>query len=142
MQEEAPTSPRDDTAFVGPDGRLSEYGKMMLEEMWRNMAPGFPIVPVTILNTTNVLTLTPSMHKEGAATYGDHMVWGGVMPSSTTAAVTAKVADTQGNSLATIKVYKTHGTVQAGNGDLISGGFYLFIYSAALDSGAGGFITK
>src|SRR4051812_25770095 len=119
MQAEAPVSPRDDAAFVGSDGRLSQYGMMLIEEMWRNMAPGFPIVPVTITNNSNVLTLTPSLHKEGAATYGDHMVWGGIMPSATTGAVTAKVADSQGNSLATIKVYKTHGTVEAGNGDLI-----------------------
>lgn len=140
-QPDAPTSPRRDAIFVEPrTGRLSDQGLQLLEQYWRQLAAGFVTVPVTI-EGTDILTLTPIMAAEGAASYGDFMAWAGVAPNLSTGAMTAFLT-AGGAALETVKVYKSPGLVQAGAGDVVAGGFYVFFYSSALDGGAGGLILK
>lgn len=137
----APTSPRREVPFVDPrTGRLSDDGIYVMEQLWRQVAAGFVIVPVTITGK-NVLTLTPVLAREGAASYGDHMAWAGPAAQTSDGAVTAVVTDGV-SPLDTIKVYKTNGAAQAGAGDLVALSFYTFWYVAALDSGAGGLVLK
>lgn len=141
MQPIGPTALRHETAFIDPrSGRLSDHGKMFLEQMWRQLSAGFPIVPVTITGT-NDLTLTPTLGGEGAASYGNYMAWVGVAANTSTGAVTGHVAS-DSKTLATVKIYKTAGAAQAGAGDLVAGSLYLFIYNSALDTSAGGLVLK
>lgn len=112
-----------------------------LQQMWRQIAAGFVVVPVTIIGT-NSLTLTPTLNAEGGRTYGDYMAFCGVAAATSTGAVTGTVTTARGGSLDTLKVYKSNGAAQAGSGDVVKDSLYLFIYNSALDGGAGGLVLK
>ena len=139
-QPVAPTSPRGSLPFVHRDGTLTPQGLLFLEQMWRQVAAGFVIVPVVVAGT-NELTLTPTLAAQGAASYGTGMAWFGTAAETSTGAVTATVTDGR-NALATVKVYAGNGTAQANAGDLMQDASYLFIYRADLDGGAGGLVLK
>jgi len=142
-QPKAPTAPRNDSLFVDRQGRLSEEGYSILNQLWKQVAAGHVIVPVDISFAANVYTLVPKLHEEGAQAYGDHMAFFGMAPAASTGSVTAKVQTASGQKiLGTIKVYKTNGTAQAGNTDIALDAYYLWIYASALDGGAGGFVLK
>lgn len=92
---------------------------------------------------TNVITLTPN---NGAAApkltdyrFGDQFSF--VAANNSTGSVTALVAAPSGN-LTTIKVYKTNGSAQAGNGDITAGLHYIASFVPTLDSGAGGLVLR
>ena len=141
-QNVAPNQPLEKFKFINLDtGRLTSYGVQTLEQMFNQVAAGFVIVACNAVTAANVITLTPRLHREGARTYGQHMAWAFTADVTTTAAVTAKVTDGT-NALATIKVYKSNGAAQAGNGDIVAASTYLLLYDAALDGGAGGLVLK
>lgn len=141
MQPFGPTALRREAPFIDPkSGRLSDHGLLFLEQFWRQMSAGFPVVPVTITGT-NDLTLTPTLGGEGAASYGNYMAWVGVAANTSSGAVTAHVASAS-KTLATLKVFKTNGAAQAGAGDIVAASLYVFIFNSALDTAAGGFVAK
>ena len=142
-QREAPAPPRRENAFAEPrNGAMTRETFMMLHGIWRQIVAGHVIVPCTLVTVSNLITLKPKMHEEGAAAYGDFMTFAGMADASTTAAVTANVATASGKALATVKVYKDGGATQAGNGDILANRLYLFIYNSSLDGGAGGLVLK
>ena len=132
-----PSSPQLFGSLVDREGRLTTEGLLFMEGIWRQIVAGYVIVPCNVASASNVLTLTPTLNKEGAATYGDHMTFSGVADATSTGSVTARVGE-----LPTLKVYKDGGSTQAGSGDIVSGRLYLFIYNSALDSGNGGLVLK
>jgi len=136
-QNQAPNRPLHNFPFVDArTGNLTQQGLAVLEQLWRQVAAGFVVVPCTAAGT-NVITLTPTLHAEGARTYADHMVFAAVAANTTTGLATGKVG-----TLATIKVYKTDGAAQATTGDIVADSLYLFVYNSALDGGAGGLVLK
>lgn len=143
-QIEAPSPPRQDDIFVDvKTGRLTPRGMAIVDEIWRQIAAGHVNIPCTITSAANVYTLVPRMHEEGARAYGNHMVFVGPADAGSTAAVTAKVQSASGTKiLSTVKVYINGGSTQAGNLDITAGRLYLWIYSSALDAGAGGLVLK
>lgn len=98
---------------------------------------------------TNAIVLTTlrggaQLGAPGAVGYVDYEVFSAVAAATSTAAVTAQVViaatrNSAARSLAALKVYKSHGTVQANTGDIVLGGHYTFTYVDSYDSGAGGF---
>jgi hypothetical protein len=142
-QDKSPSRARDGVPIIDiRTGQFTDYGAMVFEELWRQVVAGFVTVPCIITNAGNFYTLKARLHKEGAASYGDHMIFAGVPTAGSTGAVTACVSDAEGNALATVKVYKTNGAAQAGNTDIVANSFYLWCYVAALDGGAGGLVLK
>lgn len=142
-QPRAPTAPRNELRFVDRNGILTPEGFSILNQMWRQIVAGHVIIPVDITFSSNLYTLVPKLHEEGAQNYGDHMAFFGKAPAASTGSVTAKVQSASGlKVLPTLKVYKTNGTAQAGNTDIPINTYWLWIYVAALDGGNGGFVLK
>jgi hypothetical protein len=137
MLNRAPATPQRRPAFTDNAGLLTDFGVQVLTEMRKQIAPGFPVVPVKITGT-NALTLTPTLDSEGGATYGNGMVWRGIPPNTSTGSLTAVVAGPTGSTNKTLKVYKGDGATQAGSGDIVKNQLYDFVYEAALNGGAGG----
>ena len=122
-------------------GDLTPSGLNVINQMWKQIAAGFVIVPCTATGT-NLIILTPRLNVEGGQLYGDGMTWVAPAAAASTGAVTAKVTTLQYGDLATIKVFKSPGTTQANNGDIAINGVYFFTYYSFLDSGNGGFVAK
>ncbi len=142
-QPNAPTAPRNDAPFVDRNGILTPQGYSIMQQLWRQVVAGHVIIPVQITNVGNLYTLVPKLHEEGANAYGDHMAFFGPASAASTGSATAKAQSASGQKiLSTVKVYKSNGAAQAGNTDIVNGAYYLWIYAAALDGGAGGFILK
>lgn len=133
--DRAPANPRMPGAFVNRDGTLSRDGLSVLDETWRQVVAGFVTVPCQASTSSNAITLTPVLHREGGATYADHMVFAFVADATTSGAVTAGIG-----TLAKKKVYRNGGATQAGSGDIIANRTYLVVYNAALDTAAGGLV--
>lgn len=134
MLGRAPNRPRVTEPLVTPKtGTFTREGMTVVEEMWRQIAPGFPHVPVQI-DGTNTLALTPTLHDEGGATYSDGMVFTGAAANTSTGAVTASVG-----SLPAKRVFTLNGSTQADAGDIGAGEVHQFIYDSSLDGGSGGF---
>lgn len=121
-------------------GNLTEYGVQTLNQ-WYNSINGMNRVIPCNETGLNVLTLTPLTASPVIDKYNDYEVFVFVADNTSTGSVTATVVPRKG-VLATLKVYKASGTVQAGSGDITSTGLYFLIYNDALDSGAGGFVLK
>jgi hypothetical protein len=103
------------------------------------------IIPTNATNVGNVITLALGSSSPGVSGYsfGDAYLF--VSPFNSSGSVTANVStvDSDGNvtgSLATLNVYITRGTAQAGNGDIVAGSLYLAFYQPLLNSNAGGFV--
>lgn len=134
--------PDSGSQFVNPaTGTLSEHGIQLLNR-WYNFIVGMNrMTPCNASTAANVITLTPLEASPMNEGYRDFEVFGFVADAGTTGAVTMTVVPRKG-TLATLKAYKTNGASQAGNGDVVSGSFYLAIFSDHLDGGAGGFVLK
>lgn len=128
-------------ALTNRDGTLSTAGLQMLEQ-WRDYSLGTSrIIPCESGFAANVYTLTPRAPACVIEKYCDYDGFAFVAAGSSTGAVTAKVSTGDGD-LATLKVFKSNGASQAGNGDIVAGSFYFAFYVDALDSAAGGFVLK
>lgn len=138
----APSPPQRTFQFVDIEtGTLTEYGISFLEGLWRQLAPGFPAIPCEFAMASNVISLTPSLDEEGAASYATGMIFSALANATSTGDLTAKVRSGT-KELATIKVLKDGGSTVATTGDVTSGKLYLFCYHANLDGGAGAFVLK
>lgn len=121
-------------------GILTQHGVELLSS-WRNFIVGMNrLIPCNAAGT-NLITLTPLDASPLLEGYKDYDAFSFVAAGSSTGSVTATVAPRDG-ALATIKVYKTNGSAQAGNGDITAGLFYVAFYVDSLDSGAGGLVLK
>lgn len=128
-------------AFVDKDtGNLTDYGAQHLNQL-RNFIVGMNRLTPCNATGTNVITLTPLDASPLIEKYVDYEIFTFVAANSSTGAVTMTVVPRDG-TLATLKAYKTNGSAQAGNGDIVAGSLYLAIYNDALDSAAGGFVIK
>jgi hypothetical protein len=111
------------------------------------------IIPCSATSSSNLYTLIPngtggedgeSPLLEGDYKFGDCFLF--VADAASTGSVTARVALKRQSGqitdvyLDTINVYKTHGTVAAGNGDILEDGVYLAVYAYHLNSNAGGLV--
>lgn len=141
-QDKAISRFREGLSLTDKAGTLTREGALLLEEFWRQIVPGFIIVPCIVTNAGNVYTLTARLHAEGARSYADGLIFWGVASAGSTGAVTARVANAQGTALPTVKVYINGGSTQAGNTDIVSGRLYLWCFVQALDAGAGGLVLK
>lgn len=136
-----PMRPNSRDAIVDPrTGRLTQHGLLLMESQWRQIVAGYSITPVVITQASvNVLTMKPFLHEEGAADFQNGMAFWGKAVSTTTGVVTAIVTrPTQ--ALPTVKVYKTNGSAQATLNDILANSYYLFLYHADLNGGAGGLV--
>lgn len=92
-------------------------------------------------NVGNVYTLTPFNISPKFGGYLDYQGFAFVAPATSAGLVTATVVPPLG-ALATIKVFKTHGSAQATTNDIIINLFYVVYYVDSLDSGAGGLVIQ
>ena len=130
-------------SYFGPDG-LPTQEALTLFDRWRayNLGGG-RVIPCDATGT-NLITLVPtdaSPLLEGYR-FGDaFLFWA---ENDSTGSVTAKVQpkSTSTYTLATLKVYITNGSAQAGAGDVVASSLYLAYYSPIQDSNAGGFVLK
>lgn len=127
--------------FVDPQtGNLSAHGLQLLNQYY-NFIVGMNRLTPCNASGTNVITLTPLSSSPLITGYVDYEVYTFVAANGSTGSVTMTVVPTTG-ALATLKAYKTNGSSQAGNTDIVAGSLYFAIYNDALDSGAGGFVIK
>lgn len=138
-RDKAPNSLQIGRRLTDQDGNPTRLFGIAYEELWRQVVAGFVIVPCIASTAANLITLTPRLHQEGAASFGTMMTFGFVADATTSGSVTAAITSDTG-SIGPLKVYKDVGTLQAGSGDIKSGGLYFVVYNAALDSGAGGLV--
>jgi hypothetical protein len=128
------------TPFVDDSGVLNTHGWQVLTNFLNFIQGTNRIVPCNA-SGTNVITLTMTPTAPLITQYNDFDTFRTVAAGTSTGSVTAKVVTPQG-SLATIKVFKTNGSSQAGAGDITSGLLYDFTYVDSLDTGAGGFVLR
>lgn len=101
------------------------------------------IVPCDASGTANAIVLTPNNPVSPIMSgYAEHDGFAFTASASSSASVTASVISRDGNSMGSLKVYKTAGAAQAGNGDVVIGSFYVAFYVSSLDSGNGGLVLK
>lgn len=127
--------------FVDPQTGLLTEAALQFFNNWRNFIVGMNRLTPCNASGTNVITLTPLDASPLIEKYEDFEVFTFVAANNSTGSVTMTVAPRDG-SLATLKAYKTNGSAQAGNGDVVAGSLYFAIYNDALDSGNGGFVLK
>jgi hypothetical protein len=141
-QDEAPARPRREFQFVDLNtGLLTSEGLSQLDQMWRQVAAGFIVMPCIAATTANLIALTPRLTSEGAQTYGDGMVYSFIADATSTGSVTANVTS-QNRTLTTVKVYLADGVTQAAAGNVVAGTLYFLVYASSLDTGNGGFYLK
>lgn len=134
-QEKAPSRPQRAIPFVDvKTGMLTEFGFHTLDQSWRQGAAGFITVPCTAAGK-NLITLTPTLHREGGAVLANHMPFSFLAEQTSDGAVTVKVADQTAR-----KAYVSGGATPAGSGDVVGGSFYVAYFVASLDANAGGFV--
>ena len=130
-------------ALVSREGVLTSEAMATLDK-WRAYGLGAGRLIPCHATGTNVITLLPtdaSPTLEGYR-FGDaFLFWA---ENNSTGAVTAKVKpkSTSTYTLATIKVYITNGSAQAGAGDVVANSVYVAYFAPHLDSNAGGLVLK
>lgn len=121
-------------------GCLTEHGLKIFNQYY-NFIVGMNRITPCNATGTNVITLTPLDASPLIEGYKDYEIFAFVAANTSSGSVTGTVVPKKG-ALATVKVYKTNGSAQAGTGDVVAGSTYLAIYNDALDSGAGGLVIK
>lgn len=119
-------------------GQLSVTGLQVLQQMFTSINGMTPTIACNATNVSNLYTLTPADVSPRVPNYFDYWSFAFVASATSTGPVTATVMPVTG-ALPTLKVYKTHGSAQAGAGDITNGLFYVVYYVDSLDSGNGGF---
>lgn len=121
-------------------GNLSEHGVQFFNQ-WYNFFVGMNRLTPCNASGKNVITLTPLAASPLITSYIDYEIFSFVADQTSDGSVTGTVVPKKG-TLATIKVYKTNGSAQAGAGDVVAGSLYLGVYVDALDGGNGGLVLK
>lgn len=127
--------------FTDDNGNLTNVGRIALQQMRNFIVSMNRTMPCDASTTTNVITLTLLAVQPQVDKYVSYEKFAFVADANTTGAVTAKVVTATG-TLATLKVYKTNGSAQAGNGDIVINLQYELTYADSLDSGNGGFVLR
>ena len=122
-------------------GALTQHGITLLSAWYNFMVGMNRVTPCNASTTSNVITLTPLTASPLIEGYRDFEIFGFVADATTTNNVTMTVVPKNG-VLSTLKAYRSNGATQAGNGDVVSGSFYLAVYCDHLDTAAGGFVLK
>ncbi len=131
-----PTSP-----FTDPDsGALTEHGMQLMAAWHARMVGTSRLIPCTA-SGKNLISLTPLTPSPTIEKYDAFDTFQFVGATTSDGSITATVVPKKG-TLATIKVYKTNGSAQAGSGDVVAGSFYTATYVDTLDSAAGGLVLK
>jgi hypothetical protein len=125
--------------LVNPNGTLTTNGMQFLTQLWTWVVDTNQVIPCTCTNSSNVYQLTPfpAPPSFNLPAYSDYSIYTFVASAGSTGSVTAQVG-----ALGTINVYKSNGSTQAGNGDIVHNDLYLLIYNSNLNSAAGGFVLK
>jgi hypothetical protein len=126
--------------FVDANGILTNNGWQTLQSVYGFVNGTGRIIPCNA-SGTNVITLTMLSASPLVQGYRDFDTFRAVAAATSTGSVTALVATPQGN-LATIKVFKTNGSAQAGAGDITINLLYDFTFVDSLDSGNGGLVVR
>jgi hypothetical protein len=134
-------TPNPGMQFTDEKGNLTNVGRIALQQMRSYIVNMSRTMPCDASTTSNLITLTLLAVQPQVDKYVSYETYSFVADASTTGAVTAKVV-TETGTLATIKVYKTNGSAQAGNGDITSGLQYEATYVDSLDSGNGGLVLR
>lgn len=106
-------------------------------------------IPCTCVTAANVITLTPvlavnpptpaaSAYPPTIAGYQNYLKFAFVADATSSGVVSAVIAGPAGTTNTTLPVYKGAG-VQVTTGDVVAGTYYELAFSAALNSGNGGF---
>lgn len=132
--------PNGTVAFVDDKGVLTQSGLQLLSE-YRDFIVGMNRVTPCNASGKNLITLTPLTASPLIEKYVDYEIFTFRAAQTSDGSVTATVVPKKG-ALATVKVYKTNGTAQAGSGDVVADAVYMAIYAEHLDSGAGGLVLK
>ena len=135
--ENAPSAPLFLASLVDRGGMLTQEGLAFLEGVWKQIVAGYVIVPCVASTDTDAITLSPRMHKEGGATYADHMAFSFVADADSAGPVTIGVG-----GLPQVNAYIDGGATQANAGDVLTDRLYLVLYNSLLDTGNGGFVLK
>lgn len=130
--------PTDQAPFVDSDGKLTAHALQLLTA-YREFIVGMSRIIPCSCTGTNVLTLQPNIAAPLLEKYVDFDIFPFVAEHTSTGAVTMTVVPRKG-TLGTLKAYITHGSVQAGVGDVVIGLLYLATYVDSLDAGSGGFV--
>lgn len=91
---------------------------------------------VTVGGTADAVTVTLA---EGMTALATGMIFGWKAPGTNTGAATAALSNSAATLLGTPKI-RRKGDTALSAGDMISGGFYLFRYDAAYDTGTGALV--
>ena len=134
--DRAPNPPREGVTFTDRNGLLTPAGLELLNQMWRQIAAGYVIVPCQA-SGTNAITLTPILHQEGAKTLANHMTFSFEAVATSSGLITMRVG-----ALTFLKAYTGNGATQATTGDVVDNRLYHASYLSTLDGGAGGFSLK
>lgn len=121
-------------------GLLTDYGVQTFNQ-WYNFIVGMNRITPCNATGKNLVSLSPLTASPLIESYKDYEIYSFVAEQTSDGSVTATVVPRNG-ALATIKVYKTNGSAQAGAGDVVAASFYFAVYNDALDSGAGGLVLK
>ena len=129
--------------FVDKNGFLTAEALTLLDG-WRSYGLGAGRIIPCDATGKNTITLVPTEASPliEAYKFGDaFLFW---QETTSDGSVTAKVKpkSTSAYTLATIKVYITNGSAQAGAGDLVASSLYAAFYLPIADSNAGGFVIK
>ena len=136
------TSPTGSVQFVNPQtGVLTGVGLIALQQMHDFVVNMSRLIPCNASTTSNVITLTMLSVQPAVAKYVDFDTYGFIADATSTGNLTAKVV-TSSATLATLNVYKTNGSAQAGSSDVTSGLQYWATFVDSLNSGAGGFVLR
>lgn len=133
--------PQTRAPIVDDKGVLVPSALQMVQGYFKQINGLTPTVPCTSVFAANLYTLTPFSISPQILQYWDYWSFAFVADATSTGAVTATVVPDTG-SLATLKVFKTNGSAQAGAGDITINLFYLLYFVDTLDSGNGGFVLK
>lgn len=129
--------------FDPQTGKPSKHLVALLTQLRDYVLGSGRIVPCDAGGTANAIVLTPNNPVSPIMSgYAEHDGFAFTASASSSASVTASVISRDGNSMGSLKVYKTNGSAQAGNGDIVSGLFYVAFYVSSLDSGNGGLVLK
>lgn len=121
-------------------GVLTTHGHQLLIDYVNYIQGSCRIIPCNA-SGTNAITLTMLGVSPLIQHYNDFDSFRFVAAATSTGAVTAFVQTPQG-ALATLNVYKTNGSAQAGLNDITVGLLYEVVYVDSLNSGAGGFVLR
>lgn len=127
--------------WVDERGNLTNNARIALQQMHAFIVSMSRVVPCNASTTSNVITLTLLSSQPQVDQYADFDQYGFIADATTSGPVTAKVVTAQG-TLATLNVYKSNGSAQAGLNDITSGLQYFLTYVDSLNSAAGGFVLR